>query len=290
MRKPIVVLLIITLLLSGCSIITPEEDLPTEKITQTMTPTTPISKSTVTPTVIDTAPELNSLTIWLSEQLDPSINTQAGEILLRRLDTFSQEYPEISIKIRIKADDGPGNLIDSLSSANAAAPGAIPDLVAFSYEDMQAAFFKGLLYPYDGLTDAMADEDWYSFTDVKDQEQAIIDRAGWVVGNKIGIVSAAAGTNNSTIQIQDRSSDASLSAYITIAWTAAGMTYYQSASGSLSFAGADSKKSSKLVAGAVTFAGAMGKKVSKALSGALSFVGDTPHVHFADVDRIDPRS
>lgn len=171
MRKTIFVQLFIAVLLVGCSIITPEEEIPTEKITQTIEPTKTSIKSTATPTAIDAVPESNSLTIWLSEQLDPSINAQAGEILLRRLDAFNQEYPEISIDLRIKAGDGPGNLIDALSAANAAAPGAVPDIVALSYEDMQTAFFRGLLYPYDGLTNIMADEDWYSYAQELSQLQ-----------------------------------------------------------------------------------------------------------------------
>jgi ABC-type glycerol-3-phosphate transport system substrate-binding protein len=54
-------------------------------------------------------------------------------------------------------------LLDSLSAANAAAPQAVPDLVALPRDLLEAAALKGLLRPYNTLTKAMEDPDWYEY-------------------------------------------------------------------------------------------------------------------------------
>jgi ABC-type glycerol-3-phosphate transport system substrate-binding protein len=104
-----------------------------------------------------------TLRIWLPPQYDPASGAQAGIILQERLDEFTSRYPDVSVEVRIKAEHGPGGLLDSLAASSAAAPLALPDLVALSYEDLQAAALKGLLHPYDGLTNTMTEADWYDY-------------------------------------------------------------------------------------------------------------------------------
>lgn len=50
-----------------------------------------------------------------------------------------------------------------LTTANAAARLALPDLVALPQHALNTAAIKGLLYPFDGLTETMNDPDWYDF-------------------------------------------------------------------------------------------------------------------------------
>ena len=71
--------------------------------------------------------------------------------------------PGVEIDVRVKAESGPGGLYDSLAAANAAAPEARPDLIALPQDTLQASALKGLLQPYDGLTIAMSDPDWYEY-------------------------------------------------------------------------------------------------------------------------------
>ena len=65
--------------------------------------------------------------------------------------------------MRVKAASGVGGLLESLSVTSAAAPSALPGLVALSRSDLESAALKGLVYPLDGLTRQVDDVDWYAF-------------------------------------------------------------------------------------------------------------------------------
>ena len=156
--------LIFTLLfLVSCSVIS-----PTEEIVSTTEPVIPTSTEVITevaplPPEETATPGPTILVIWVPPLLDPDENPQAGRILLERLEEFSREYPGVEVHVRVKAESGPGGLIDSLTTARTAAPLALPELVALPYESMQAAALKGLLHPYDDLSNIMADSDWYEY-------------------------------------------------------------------------------------------------------------------------------
>lgn len=80
-----------------------------------------------------------------------------------RLDEFRKRRPGIELEVRIKAVYGPGGLLDSLSAASAAAPQAVPDLIALPRDLLEAAALKGLLRPYNNLSKALDDPDWYEY-------------------------------------------------------------------------------------------------------------------------------
>ncbi len=80
-----------------------------------------------------------------------------------RLDEFAARHPEISLNVRVKKLDGEGNILEALSATSAAAPSVLPDLVAMPRPVMEAAALKGLLHPYDGLTNVLDNSDWYSY-------------------------------------------------------------------------------------------------------------------------------
>ncbi len=124
------------------------------------TPTTPpvLIAETETP-----APGSLTLTIWLPPQFDPANGSPASALLNARLEEFTSRRTEVRVETRVKDVDGPGGIEDTLGTASAAAPPALPDLVALPYETLQSAVSKGLLHPYDGLTDTMDDPDWYDF-------------------------------------------------------------------------------------------------------------------------------
>ncbi|HNT25437.1 MAG TPA: extracellular solute-binding protein [Anaerolineales bacterium] len=104
-----------------------------------------------------------TLKLWLPPDFDPNSNTQASELLRAQLDTFAASHPDVRLEVRVKALEGPGGLLDSLYAASAAAPLALPDLIALPRPLLEAAALKGLVYSYDGLTAIMDQDGWYSY-------------------------------------------------------------------------------------------------------------------------------
>jgi len=102
------------------------------------------------------------LTIWLPPEFDPAADNPAAELLRARLDAFGNANG-IQVNVRIKAASGQGGLLESLSTAGAAAPLALPGVVALPRPDMEAAALKGLLLPLDGVTNQLNSPDWYEY-------------------------------------------------------------------------------------------------------------------------------
>ena len=63
----------------------------------------------------------------------------------------------------VKASSGPGSLLDSLTAASAAAPDAVPALIALNRADLESAALKGLIYSLGGLSTVIEDADWYPY-------------------------------------------------------------------------------------------------------------------------------
>jgi ABC-type glycerol-3-phosphate transport system substrate-binding protein len=119
------------------------------------------------PTVVSdfqaTPEKPQKLMLWLPPQFDPSANNQAATILRSQLQEFSRQNGGIKVEVRLKAATGPGGLLDALTATNAAAQGALPDLVALTPPDLEGAALKGLIFPFDGLTQTPDDPDWYAY-------------------------------------------------------------------------------------------------------------------------------
>lgn len=152
---------------ASCSAFTPDETgtqtaLPraTNETTAVDTSETPQPAASETPASTETP---LTLRVWLPPQFDPYNGTPGGELLRLRLAEFTARHPGMRLDVRIKAVDGPGGLLDGLSAVISAAPGAAPDLVALSRPLLEAAALKGLLYPYDGLSQAAETLDWYPY-------------------------------------------------------------------------------------------------------------------------------
>jgi multiple sugar transport system substrate-binding protein len=103
------------------------------------------------------------LQIWLPPEFDPNVNEIASGYLKARLDEFASANPGVSLEIRVKALEGTGGMLESLVAANAAAPKALPDLVLLPRPLLESAALKGLLFPYDGLTNIMDDQNWFEY-------------------------------------------------------------------------------------------------------------------------------
>jgi len=161
------------ILLSACEAL--PFDLPwLIRDTPTVTPF-PEQKGTLEPTPeatveIDEIQPLTSLTIWVPPEMDPDLNTAASKFFVDRLQAFSDENGGIEIIVRIKAASGVGGLLDALTASASAAPGNLPDLIALTSPELEAAALKGLIYPLDGMTEYPDDTDWYTFA----REMALI--------------------------------------------------------------------------------------------------------------------
>jgi ABC-type glycerol-3-phosphate transport system substrate-binding protein len=152
---------IFLIFLVGCSSLEPflVPRTPTPARAQEATPTPP---ATATATAIpETEPPI--LRVWVPAQFDPSAGTAAADLLNRRLEQFEAENPGLQIEVRVKAEEGEQDLLNSLSITNDAAPASMPDLVALSRSDLEAAVSRGLLHPIDGLSTVLLDSDWHEY-------------------------------------------------------------------------------------------------------------------------------
>jgi multiple sugar transport system substrate-binding protein len=157
--------------LSGCSqlILPGSSPAPTKQSTQNGSPTqtSTAQTSTQAPTLAltpaNTPAAVQKLTVWLPPQFDPTSGTPGSNLLKERLRLFSDQHAGLQIEVRVKSASGSGGLLDALTATSAAAPGALPDLIAFSRDDLEAGALKGLLYPYDTATNTPDDPDWYNF-------------------------------------------------------------------------------------------------------------------------------
>lgn len=153
-------ILILILFLMGCAGAPPAGGTPTLEI-----PLSPTETPVSTPEIPQSTPGgVTTLRVWLPPQFDPANQTPAGDLFQARLNEFAIRRPNINIEIRLKNVEGPGGILDTLTTASSAAPLALPDLVALPRQGLEIAAGNGLLHPFDGLTTALDDPDWYTFS------------------------------------------------------------------------------------------------------------------------------
>ncbi len=116
----------------------------------------PSDSPTITQTLYETAlptptVEITTLTLWLPPIFRSDSNSPGGNAFNKRIEAYEELHPGMNVVVRIKAATGAGGLRDSLAVAAAAAPGALPDLVALDQSNLRAAAIKSLIFPLDGL-------------------------------------------------------------------------------------------------------------------------------------------
>ena len=148
--------------LAGCASLAPflSPPTPASLLQATSTPQ-PIPVATQTALPVSSAARV--LHIWLPPRFDPNAETESAKLLKQRLADFEAEHPRLKIEVRVKAEAGETNLLNSLSITSAAAPSALPDLVALTRPDLEAAVLKGLIHPVDGLSTILDDPNWYPY-------------------------------------------------------------------------------------------------------------------------------
>lgn len=159
--------LILSLLLASCSVVAPN---PLPSTTPQPPGGTPLPQastepaSSASPTApVPTTVGPQTLVIWLPPQFDPSGTSPGAVKLQARLDAFQAANTNLKIEVRIKALNGPGGLLDSLTATNAAAPANLPGLIALPRSDLETAALKGLVYPLDTLSTLANDPDWFAY-------------------------------------------------------------------------------------------------------------------------------
>jgi ABC-type glycerol-3-phosphate transport system substrate-binding protein len=103
------------------------------------------------------------ISIWLPPAFDTAGGNLAATLLAGRFAEFTEQHPQVRIETRVKAEDGTGGLLDSLLSAQAAAPLSQPDLILLPHLQLQTAVQSSVLYSMSALTAENESEDWYPF-------------------------------------------------------------------------------------------------------------------------------
>ncbi len=88
-----------------------------------------------------------SIILWLPPEFSLSMDTDSSRLLSERIDDFQIVHPNVNIEVRIKAQDGPADILNSISAAQEAAPLSLPDLVLLPAEDMQTAAIRNYIQP-----------------------------------------------------------------------------------------------------------------------------------------------
>jgi ABC-type glycerol-3-phosphate transport system substrate-binding protein len=158
-----IVILIGLIFSAGCASLepllaslTPQAPAPTKKAA------TPIPDPTLTPTV-PASPEKPLLRVWLPPEFDPAAENDAAKLMAQRLADFEKQHAGLKIEVRIKKAGEENEIVNVLSLASVAAPATLPDLIALSRPDLEAAAIQGLLHPIDGLSTTLEDPNWYGY-------------------------------------------------------------------------------------------------------------------------------
>lgn len=128
------------------------------------TPSALLPSATAPPAVVSTPAAVTPTTVrlWLPPELMPGPETPGGQVLAEQLAAFTAARG-IQVEVRAKAATGNGGLLASLLSAQAVAPGALPDVAALNMDDLTTAARAGALSTLDGLVPEQVLQDSYPF-------------------------------------------------------------------------------------------------------------------------------
>ncbi|MBN1312066.1 MAG: extracellular solute-binding protein [Anaerolineae bacterium] len=150
-------ILILTTLLSACSILS-QDDLPLAS-EATATPAAPTLDTPLTPTpddsILPTPTESGEvvLVVWMADQLAPTSETPGGQELLEQLTTFDEMNPDIRVEVYTKRVSGTGGILSYLRTATPVAPGILPDLALVDRSGLVQAGREALVVPIGTLLD-----------------------------------------------------------------------------------------------------------------------------------------
>jgi len=130
--------------------------------TPSPTPSLPVEGSE---TVAPMEDEVHQITLWLPPVFDPENGSPEGNLLKQQLQTFSEDHPEITVNVRIKATSGSGGLLDSLTTASLAATSVLPGILILPRADFETAARDGLLMPIEVESFQSMPSEWFPYAD-----------------------------------------------------------------------------------------------------------------------------
>ena len=157
-------LLLATVGLAGCNLLpelsfSPQEEKPTATpVPEEVTPA--VSPTPSPPTAISSA---ITLTLWTTEAFFPTDDNDSGQVLAQQWQAFEAAHPNVTIEYVLKKPYGKGGTLDFLSTARAAAPTVLPDLVILDTLELDEAAEAGLIQPLDDTVSSEVQQDLFPF-------------------------------------------------------------------------------------------------------------------------------
>lgn len=138
----------VALLMAACAVTeTPSAQVLTPEATEVVPTVAPTVPTTGSPTAEPTIEQTVTLNIWFPEQLVPIDNEDAADLLSEQISAFQNANANVEISFRLKSTADVGGIMSTLRSANAVAPGAVPDLTLLRRADLLTAVQLGLIEP-----------------------------------------------------------------------------------------------------------------------------------------------
>jgi len=163
------VVLLATVGLAGCNLL-PELSLPSQEETPTATTVSGEATPAVSPTRGFPPPSpptavssAITLTLWTTEAFFPTEDSDSGQILAQQWQAFEAARANVIIEYVLKKPYGKGGILDFLSTARAAAPTVLPDLVILDTLELDEAAEAELIRPLDGLVSSELQQDLFPF-------------------------------------------------------------------------------------------------------------------------------
>jgi len=159
-------LILIPFILGGCASlelpawlnpVSGRQPTPIPQQTQTATAVSPVLDVTPTSSAL-----YRKLVVWVPPQWDPESGSLPASLLAVQLQSFEEINPDVDIEIRVKAVEGAGGLMESLTTSAASAPLALPSLAAMRVEDLESAVGNGVIYPLEDSL-MLEDPDWFNY-------------------------------------------------------------------------------------------------------------------------------
>ncbi len=142
--------LLTLLLLAACAPTSAADDGITTELILTSTPAIVTPEITETPALEPTPVGPLRMMVWWPENLAPVNNEEAAAVLAGHIADYERSQDNINVEIRLKQAQDVGGIMETLRTASAVAPGALPDLTLIQREDLMAAVEAGLVQPLEG--------------------------------------------------------------------------------------------------------------------------------------------
>lgn len=142
--------LLTILMLAACAPTPAADDGITTEFILTSTPVVVTPEIIATPVVEPTPVGPTRMMVWWPENLAPITNEEASAVLAGHLADYERSQDSVNVEIRLKQAQDVGGIMETLRTASAVAPGALPDLTLIRREDLLAAVQAGLIQSLEG--------------------------------------------------------------------------------------------------------------------------------------------